>query len=224
MMKESTVIKESKANVSTVVEGELLDHGDDLQGNVTENGKVNVVGNDVSNSLQNGVIENEKIPADDNDAVVDNDFDVSDDSKGITNRKRKLSTDSDNNIMKVPLRSVIFVTSLICPVKPALQRPLLLCLLGLWGWRPSLAFLLMFQLLLSPLTPLSLRIVSGRISLPSGFFCFLSLCMVRSLTVNVRSLREANKRSSFLQWLSQSTVDFVCLQETHVPSNAECTS
>ena len=95
---ESTVIKESKVNVSTVVESELLDHGNDLQSNVTGNEKVNVVGNNVSNSLQNGVIENERIPADDNDAVVDNDFDVSDEAKGITNRKRKLSTDSEDNI------------------------------------------------------------------------------------------------------------------------------
>ena len=87
---ESTVIKESKVNVSTVVESELLDHGNDLQSNVTENGKVNVVGNNVNNSLQNGVIENERIPAYDNDAVVDDDFDVSDEAKGITNRKRKL--------------------------------------------------------------------------------------------------------------------------------------
>ena len=89
---ESTVIKESKVNVSTVVESELLDHGNDLQINVAENGKVNVVGKDVSNSSQNGVIENKRIPADDND------FDVSDDAKGITNRKRKLSTNSEDNI------------------------------------------------------------------------------------------------------------------------------
>ena len=81
---ESTVINESKVNVSTVVESELLDHGNDLQSNVTENGKVNVVRNNVSNSLQNGVIENERIPSDHNDAVVDNDFDVSDEAKGIT--------------------------------------------------------------------------------------------------------------------------------------------
>ena len=87
---ESTVIKESKVNVS-----ELLGHGNDLQSNVTENGNVNVVGSDVSNK---NIIENERIPADDNDAVVDNDFDVSDEAKGITNRKRKLSTDSEDNI------------------------------------------------------------------------------------------------------------------------------
>ena len=94
---ESTVIKESKVSVSTVVKSELLDHGNDLQSNVTENGNVNVVGNNVSDSLQNGVIENERIP-DDDDAVVDNDFDASNDAKGITNRKRKLSTDSEDNI------------------------------------------------------------------------------------------------------------------------------
>ena len=97
---ESTVIKESKVSVSTVVESELLDHGNDLQSNVTENGNVDVVGNNVSDSLQNDVIENERIPDDDDDddAVVDNDFDVSNDAKGITNRKRKLSTDSEDNI------------------------------------------------------------------------------------------------------------------------------
>ena len=96
---ESTVIKESKVSVSTVVESELLDHANDLQSNVTENGNVNVIGNNVSDSLQNDVIENERIPDDDDDdAVVDNDFDVSDDAKGITNRKRKLSTDSEDNI------------------------------------------------------------------------------------------------------------------------------
>ena len=97
---ESTVIKESKVSVSTVVESELLDHGNDLQSNVTENGNVNVVGNNVSDSLQNGVIENERIPDDDDDddAVIDDDFDVSNDAKGITNRKRKLSTDSEDNI------------------------------------------------------------------------------------------------------------------------------
>ena len=91
---ESTLIKESKVNASTVVESELSD----LQSNVTENEKVNVVGNIVSNSLQNGVFENERIPADDNDSVLDNDFDVSYDAKGITNRKRKLSTDSEDNV------------------------------------------------------------------------------------------------------------------------------
>ena len=149
---ESTAIKESKVNVSTVV-----DHGNDLQSNVTENGKVSVVGNNVSNSLQNGVIENERISADDNDAVVDNDFDVSDDAKGITNRKRNSVPIVKIILMKVPLKSVIFLLSLslICLVKPALERPLLLCLVGLLGWWPRLAFLLMFLLLLSPLTPLS---------------------------------------------------------------------
>ena len=74
----------------------MLDHGNDLQSNVIE--KVNVVGNNVSNSLQNDVIENERIPAYDYDAVVDDDFDVGDEAKGITNRKRKLSTDSEDNI------------------------------------------------------------------------------------------------------------------------------
>ena len=89
---------------------------------------------------------------------------------------------------------------------------------------PSLASLLMFKLVLSPLTLLSLRMVKERISLPSSIFRFLSLFMARFLTVNVRGLRDVNKRSSFCQWLSQSTFDFACLQETHVPSSAESTS
>ena len=105
----------------------MLGHGSDLQSNViAKNGKGNIVGNDRSNSLQNGVIENEKVPADDNDAVVDKNVEVSDDAKGITNKKRKLSTDSEDNInggsAKDSPRSAIFLLSLslICLVKPAL--------------------------------------------------------------------------------------------------------
>ena len=48
--------------------------------------------------------------------------------------------------------------------------------------------------------------------------------MVGFLTLNVNGLRDVNKRLSFLQWLSHLTIDFVCLQETHVSSCSECTS
>ena len=48
--------------------------------------------------------------------------------------------------------------------------------------------------------------------------------MTRFLTLNVNGLRDHNKRMSFLQWLSQLSVDFVCLQETHVSSESECSS
>ena len=37
-------------------------------------------------------------------------------------------------------------------------------------------------------------------------------------TLNANSLRDDNKRMSFLQWLSHLSMDFVCLQETHVLS------
>ena len=133
---ESTVIKESKVNVSTVVESELLDHGNDLQSNVTENGKVNAVGNNVSNNFQNGVIEDERIPPDDNDAVVDNDFDVSDEAKGITNRKRKHSTDSEDNInegsAKVGNISLESESDLSCEAGSPTPSPSMLG--GVVGW------------------------------------------------------------------------------------------
>ena len=48
--------------------------------------------------------------------------------------------------------------------------------------------------------------------------------MARFLTLNVNGLGDQNKRLSFLQWLSQLSVDFVCLQETHVSSESECSS
>ena len=44
------------------------------------------------------------------------------------------------------------------------------------------------------------------------------------VSLNVNGLRDANKRMSFLFWLSQSPVDIVCLQELHVLSCVECTS
>ena len=48
--------------------------------------------------------------------------------------------------------------------------------------------------------------------------------MMRFLTLIVNGLQDANKRMVFLQWWSHLSVDFVCLQETHVLSVDECTS
>lgn len=48
--------------------------------------------------------------------------------------------------------------------------------------------------------------------------------MAGFLTLNVNGLRDPNKHMSFLQWLSQLSVDFVCLQETHVSLESECSS
>ena len=48
--------------------------------------------------------------------------------------------------------------------------------------------------------------------------------MTRFLSLNINGLRDANKRMAFLQWLSHLSVDFVCLQETHVISEDECSS
>ena len=48
--------------------------------------------------------------------------------------------------------------------------------------------------------------------------------MASFITLNVNGLRDPNKRMSFLQWLSNLSVDFVCLQETHILSCAECES
>lgn len=42
------------------------------------------------------------------------------------------------------------------------------------------------------------------------------------LTLNVNGLRDTNKRAGLLQWLSHLSLDFVCLQETHVVSTDEC--
>lgn len=46
--------------------------------------------------------------------------------------------------------------------------------------------------------------------------------MASFLTLNINGLRDPNKRLSFLQWLSHLSVDFVCLQETHILSCVEC--
>ena len=48
--------------------------------------------------------------------------------------------------------------------------------------------------------------------------------MASFLTLNVNGLRDANKRMALLQWLSHLSLDFACLQETHVTSVAECIS
>lgn len=53
---------------------------------------------------------------------------------------------------------------------------------------------------------------------------YISLSIMRFLTLNVNGLRDANKRITFLQWLSNLSVDFVYLQETHVRSVDECSS
>lgn len=42
------------------------------------------------------------------------------------------------------------------------------------------------------------------------------------LTLNVNGLRDTNKRAGLLQWLSHLSLDFVCLQETHVVSTDDC--
>lgn len=44
------------------------------------------------------------------------------------------------------------------------------------------------------------------------------------ITLNVNGLRDPNKRMALLQWLSHLSLDFVCLQETHVLSAVECTN
>ena len=46
--------------------------------------------------------------------------------------------------------------------------------------------------------------------------------MATFVSLNVNGLRDPNKRLSFLQWLSHSATDFVCLQEVHAVSCAEC--
>ena len=45
--------------------------------------------------------------------------------------------------------------------------------------------------------------------------------MASFLSLNVNGLRDANKRMGLMQWLSHLSLDFVCLQETHVSSAAE---
>lgn len=49
----------------------------------------------------------------------------------------------------------------------------------------------------------------------------LSSTMVAFLSLNVNGLRDVNKRIGLLQWLSHLSLDFVCLQETHILSVAE---
>ena len=45
--------------------------------------------------------------------------------------------------------------------------------------------------------------------------------MASFLTLNTNGLRDANKRLALLQWLSHMSLDFACLQETHVTSVEE---
>ena len=53
-------------------------------------------------------------------------------------------------------------------------------------------------------------------------FFLLLLVMATFVSLNANGLRDSNKRLSFLQWLSHSAADFVCLQEVHAVSCAEC--
>ena len=48
--------------------------------------------------------------------------------------------------------------------------------------------------------------------------------MAKFCTINVKGLRDLNKRLSFLQWLSNIDADFVALQETHAVSCDEASS
>ena len=50
------------------------------------------------------------------------------------------------------------------------------------------------------------------------------LMAVSLISLNVNSLRDANKRLSFLQWLSHSSPSIVGLQETHAVSEDELRS
>lgn len=49
-------------------------------------------------------------------------------------------------------------------------------------------------------------------------FFLLLLVMATFVSLNANGLRDSNKRLSFLQWLSHSAADFVCLQEVHAVS------
>lgn len=55
----------------------------------------------------------------------------------------------------------------------------------------------------------------------SLFFCVMPLSIV---SINANGLRDANKRSGFLQWLRSfpTLPDIVCIQECHVLSLEEC--
>ena len=48
--------------------------------------------------------------------------------------------------------------------------------------------------------------------------------MASFLSLNTNGLRDANKRIALLHWLSHMSLDFACLQETHVASPEECNS
>ena len=48
--------------------------------------------------------------------------------------------------------------------------------------------------------------------------------MASFLTLNTNGLWDPKKRAGLLQWLSHLSLDFVCLQETHVLSSEECRS
>lgn len=48
--------------------------------------------------------------------------------------------------------------------------------------------------------------------------------MALFLTLNTNGLWDANKRMALLQWLSHFSLDFACLQETHVVNPSECAS
>ena len=50
--------------------------------------------------------------------------------------------------------------------------------------------------------------------------------MFTLLSLNINGLRDSSKRAAFLQWLRSlpATPDFVCLQESHCVSSAECQS
>ena len=48
--------------------------------------------------------------------------------------------------------------------------------------------------------------------------------MASFLTLNTNGLLDANNRMALLHWLSHMSLDFACLQETHVTSIAESNS
>ena len=56
------------------------------------------------------------------------------------------------------------------------------------------------------------------------FFFIHLIIMASFLTLNTNGFRDAKKRMALLHWLGHLSLDFVCLQETHVTSSAECIS
>ena len=48
--------------------------------------------------------------------------------------------------------------------------------------------------------------------------------MISLITLNCNGLRDLRKRSAFYSWLANSSIDVVCLQETHASSEAEITN